>query len=93
MLPSYWHAHICRPTDESLTRWRLSAHKDPTVHNYALSGRACDEQAPLPLENGNRVITCDRPGFGHSSQATTGHNYDTLAACGAQQLLPPFCVS
>jgi AAA ATPase domain len=44
MLPSYWHAHICRPTDESLTRWRLSAHKDPTVHNCALSGRACDER-------------------------------------------------
>jgi pimeloyl-ACP methyl ester carboxylesterase len=32
------------------------------------------------LEAGKRVITYDRRGFGHSSQPTTGCDYDTFAA-------------
>lgn len=32
------------------------------------------------LDAGRRVITYDRRGFGHSSQPTTGYDYDTFAA-------------
>jgi len=31
------------------------------------------------MEAGKRVITHDRRGFGHSSQPTTGYDYDTFA--------------
>ena len=33
----------------------------------------------IALEAGKRVITRDRPGFEHSSQPTTGYDYDTFA--------------
>jgi pimeloyl-ACP methyl ester carboxylesterase len=33
----------------------------------------------VALEAGKRVITHDRRGFGHSSQPTTGYDYDTFA--------------
>ena len=33
----------------------------------------------IALEAGKRVITHDRRGFGHSSQPTTGYDYDTFA--------------
>ena len=33
----------------------------------------------IALEAGKRVITHDRRGFGHSSQPTTGYDYDTVA--------------
>jgi non-heme chloroperoxidase len=50
------------------------------IHGYPLSGRAWDKQLPVLLEDGHRVITYDRRGFGKSSQPTTGYNYDTFAA-------------
>jgi non-heme chloroperoxidase len=50
------------------------------IHGYPLSGRAWDKQVPVLLEAGHRVITYDRRGFGHSSQPTTGYDYDTFAA-------------
>jgi non-heme chloroperoxidase len=50
------------------------------VHGYPLSGRAWDKQVPVLLDAGYRVITYDRRGFGHSSQPTTGYDYDTFAA-------------
>jgi non-heme chloroperoxidase len=49
------------------------------IHGYPLSGRAWDKQLPVLLENGRRVITYDRRGFGKSSQPTTGYDYDTFA--------------
>jgi len=49
------------------------------IHGYPLSGRAWDRQIPALLENGHRVITYDRRGFGKSSQPTTGYDYDTFA--------------
>ena len=50
------------------------------IHGYPLSGRAWDKQVPELIDDGCRVITYDRRGFGKSSQPTTGYDYDTLAA-------------
>jgi non-heme chloroperoxidase len=50
------------------------------IHGYPLSNRAWDKQVPVLLEDGRRVITYDRRGFGRSSQPVTGYNYDTFAA-------------
>ena len=50
------------------------------IHGYPLSGRAWDKQLPVLLEDGHRVITYDRRGFGKSSQPTTGYDYDTFAS-------------
>ena len=49
------------------------------IHGYPLSGRAWDKQVPVLLENGYRVITYDRRGFGKSSQPVIGYDYDTFA--------------
>jgi len=50
------------------------------IHGYPLSGRAWDKQVPVLLEDGRRVITYDRRGFGKSSQPTMGYDYDTFAS-------------
>jgi len=50
------------------------------IHGYPLSGRAWDKQVPELIDDGRRVITYDRRGFGKSSQPTTGYDYDTFAA-------------
>ena len=50
------------------------------IHGYPLSGRAWDKQLPVLLDDGRRVITYDRRGFGKSSQPVTGYDYDTFAA-------------
>ncbi len=50
------------------------------IHGYPLSGRAWDRQVPVLLEDGHRVITYDRRGFGQSSQPATGYDYDTFAS-------------
>src|SRR5712691_6041044 len=49
------------------------------IHGYPLSGRAWEKQVPMLLEAGHRVITYDRRGFGKSSQAACGYDYDTFA--------------
>jgi non-heme chloroperoxidase len=49
------------------------------IHGYPLSSRAWDKQVPVMLDDGRRVITYDRRGFGKSSQPTTGYDYDTFA--------------
>src|SRR5258708_21751931 len=49
------------------------------IHGYPLSGRAWDKQVPMLLEAGHRVLTYDRRGFGKSSQAACGYDYDTFA--------------
>jgi non-heme chloroperoxidase len=48
------------------------------IHGYPLSGRAWDKQVPVLLDDGRRVITYDRRGFGKSSQPTSGYDYDTF---------------
>jgi pimeloyl-ACP methyl ester carboxylesterase len=49
------------------------------IHGYPLSGRAWERQIPGLIEQGHRVITYDRRGFGRSSQPWAGYNYDTFA--------------
>jgi non-heme chloroperoxidase len=49
------------------------------IHGYPLSGRAWDKQVPVLPEDGHRVITYDRRGFGKSSQPACGYDYDTFA--------------
>src|SRR3974377_477252 len=49
------------------------------IHGYPLSARAWDKQVPVLREDGRRVITYDRRGFGRSSQPSTGYDYDTFA--------------
>ena len=50
------------------------------IHGFPFSGRAWERQTPALLDNGFRVVTYDRRGFGNSSQPTSGYNYDTFAA-------------
>ncbi|MFJ5899749.1 alpha/beta fold hydrolase [Streptomyces sp. NPDC093064] len=50
------------------------------VHGYPLDSRSWDKQVPTLLAAGYRVITYDRRGFGRSSPAADGYDYDTLAA-------------
>jgi len=50
------------------------------IHGYPLDGHSWEKQLPMLLDAGKRVITYDRRGFGQSSQATIGHDYDTFAA-------------
>src|SRR6266566_3506437 len=57
-----------------------SGHPVVLIHGYPLDGHSWEKQLPLLLERGHRVITYDRRGFGHSSQPTTGYDYDTFAA-------------
>ena len=49
------------------------------IHGYPLSGRAWEKQVPVLLDDGRRVITYDRRGFGDSSQPAGGYDYDTFA--------------
>ena len=50
------------------------------IHGYPLDGHSWEKQVPVLLDAGKRVITYDRRGFGHSSQPTTGYDYDTFAS-------------
>ncbi|MBM7605120.1 pimeloyl-ACP methyl ester carboxylesterase [Metabacillus crassostreae] len=50
------------------------------IHGWPLSGRSWEKQVPALVEDGHRVITYDRRGFGQSSQPWNGYDYDTFAA-------------
>jgi pimeloyl-ACP methyl ester carboxylesterase len=50
------------------------------VHGYPLNGHSWERQTRELLAAGYRVITYDRRGFGRSSKAGTGYDYDTFAA-------------
>ncbi len=49
------------------------------IHGFPLSGRSWEKQALALLQEGYRVVTYDRRGFGASSQPTRGYDYDTFA--------------
>ncbi|WNL38170.1 alpha/beta hydrolase [Halomonas sp. PAMB 3232] len=50
------------------------------IHGWPLSSRSWEPQVPALVEAGYKVITYDRRGFGKSTQADGGYDYDTLAA-------------
>ena len=50
------------------------------IHGYPLDAHCWDEQVPALLDDGYRVITYDRRGFGQSSRPASGCNLDTCTA-------------
>ncbi|MEU6009684.1 alpha/beta hydrolase [Streptomyces sp. NPDC047453] len=50
------------------------------IHGYPLDSRSWDRQVAALMAAGHRVITYDRRGFGRSSPAANGYDYDTFAA-------------
>ena len=50
------------------------------IHGYPLDGNSWERQTRVLLEDGHRVITYDRRGFGRSSHPAAGYDYDTYAA-------------
>jgi pimeloyl-ACP methyl ester carboxylesterase len=49
------------------------------LHGWPLDSRSWEPQLHPLLEAGKRVILYDRRGFGRSTHATTGYDFDTLA--------------
>lgn len=49
------------------------------LHGWPLSEASWENQIPVLLANGYRVIAYGRRGFGESSKPATGYNYDTFA--------------
>jgi non-heme chloroperoxidase len=50
------------------------------IHGYPLDGNSWERQERVLLEEGYRVVSYDRRGFGRSDQPTVGYDYDTFAA-------------
>jgi non-heme chloroperoxidase len=50
------------------------------IHGYPLDGHSWERQTRELLDEGYRVITYDRRGFGQSSKVHHGYDYDTFAA-------------
>jgi pimeloyl-ACP methyl ester carboxylesterase len=50
------------------------------LHGWPVDSRSWEPQQHLLLQEGFRVVTYDRRGFGRSSRPTTGYDFDTLAA-------------
>ncbi len=50
------------------------------IHGFPLNGESWGKQQAALLDAGYRVIAYDRRGFGQSSKAGSGYDYDTFAA-------------
>lgn len=50
------------------------------IHGFPLNGESWGKQQAVLLDAGYRVIAYDRRGFGASSKAGSGYDYDTFAA-------------
>lgn len=57
-----------------------TGHPVVLIHGWPLSGESWAHQTGVLQENGYRVITYDRRGFGRSDKPQGGFDYDTLAA-------------
>lgn len=49
------------------------------IHGWPLNGRMWEHQVDFLVDNGYRVITYDRRGFGRSDKPWNGYDYDTLS--------------
>jgi len=50
------------------------------VPGWPVGAEAWERQVPALLDEGHRVVTYDRRGFGRSSRPISGYDFDTLAA-------------
>ncbi|QIG39326.1 alpha/beta hydrolase [Microbacterium sp. 4R-513] len=50
------------------------------IHGFPLNGESWGKQAAVLLDAGYRVIAYDRRGFGQSTKAGSGYDYDTFAS-------------
>src|SRR5690606_19639698 len=50
------------------------------LHGWPLNGASWEKQTWSLLQEGYRVITYDRRGFGKSDQPTEGYDYDTFTS-------------
>lgn len=50
------------------------------IHGFPLNGESWGKQAAALLDAGYRVIAYDRRGFGQSTKAGSGYDYDTFAS-------------
>lgn len=50
------------------------------IHGWPLNGASWEKQAAALLDEGYRVITYDRRGFGRSDQPSVGYDYNTFAS-------------
>ena len=50
------------------------------IHGWPLSGKSWENQVPLLVNLGYRVISYDRKGFGKSFVSADGYDYDGLTA-------------
>ncbi|XVV16167.1 alpha/beta fold hydrolase [Actinoplanes sp. CA-131856] len=50
------------------------------IHGWPLSGRSWEKQVTALVEAGYQAVTYDRRGFGQSTPAWDGHDYDTIAS-------------
>lgn len=50
------------------------------IHGFPLNGHSWEKQVLVLLNEGYRVITYDRRGFGNSSKPSFGYDYDTFTA-------------
>ncbi|PZU41257.1 MAG: alpha/beta hydrolase [Microbacterium sp.] len=56
-----------------------SGHPVVLIHGFPLNGESWGKQQSALLDAGYRVIAYDRRGFGASTKAGTGYDYDTFA--------------
>ena len=69
-----------RSTSSSTTPTGIGAQPVVLIHGFPLNGESWGKQQAALLDAGYRVIAYDRRGFGASTKAGAGYDYDTFAA-------------
>lgn len=67
-------------TDQAPATGGRTAQPVVLIHGFPLNGESWGKQAAALLDAGFRVIAYDRRGFGASTKAGTGYDYDTFAS-------------